>query len=216
MTERELTIDVVSDVVCPWCRVGKANLDAALAQWAGEQPARPVTVRWHPFFLSADIPPEGVPYHAFMAQKFGSAAVVEGLFAKVIAAGEPTGTAFRFDRIERRPNTLNAHRLIDHFQQQALPAHALAGSLFEAFFMDGQDIGDTAVLTRLAVAHGAPPEAIARYLASDEGADQVMTQATTVARQGIGGVPLFIVAGERALSGAVPAQMLLAALRDFA
>lgn len=207
---RALTVEVVSDVVCPWCRIGKAHLDAALAAWAVQQPERPVQVRWHPYFLAPDLPTGGVPYHDFMRRKFGSQAAVDALFARVLAAAPARLPAFRFDRIAQRPNTLAAHRLIDAAQQRRGNADAIVTALFEAFFVEGRDVGDLDTLAELAAAAGEDRNATRALLQSDAGVAEVRASAAALA--GVGGVPLFVVAGGRPLAGAVPAEQLLAEL----
>ena len=116
----KLTVDVVSDVVCPWCFIGKRHLDAALELWREEQPACEVTVHWRPFFLNPDTPEAGEPYRPFLEKKFGGPEQVEELWQRVSAAGRSAGIAFAFEKIELRANTLNAHRLI-HYAQSHTP-----------------------------------------------------------------------------------------------
>lgn len=205
-----LTVEVVSDVVCPWCRIGKAHLDAARAEWARQRPERPVRVRWHPFFLSGDLPVAGVPYRAFMNAKFGSAAAVDALFARLAAAAPATLPPFRFDRIRQRPNTLAAHRLIDAVQRRRGSADAVVDALFEAFFVAGRDLGDLATLADIAAAAGEDRASVLALLQSATGADAVQAAARSLAA--MGGVPCFVVAGGPPLSGAVPPQRLLAEL----
>jgi predicted DsbA family dithiol-disulfide isomerase len=203
------TIDIVSDVVCPWCFIGKRQLDAALAQW--QQPA---LIRWLPFFLNPDTPAEGEPYRPFLEQKFGGAAAVEKLWAQVSQAGANAGIAFAFEKIALRANTLAAHRLIHRFQQQGSDTQALVERIFSAGFCEGRFIGDPAMLADLAAQCGAGREATLAYLHSDEDAAEVVAQAARIRQLGIDGVPFFIFNGKLALSGAQPPEVLLDALRE--
>ncbi|MFA7291177.1 MAG: DsbA family oxidoreductase [Rhodocyclaceae bacterium] len=203
------TIDIVSDVVCPWCFIGKRQLDAALAQWQ-----QPVLIRWLPFFLNPDTPAAGEPYRPFLEQKFGGAAAVEKLWARVSQAGANTGIAFAFEKIALRANTLAAHRLIHRFQQQGSDTQALVERIFSAGFCEGRFIGDPAMLADLAAQCGAGREATLAYLHSDEDAAEVVAQAARIRQLGIDGVPFFIFNGKLALSGAQPPEVLLDALRE--
>lgn len=203
------TIDIVSDVVCPWCFIGKRQLDAALAQWL-----QPVLIRWLPFFLNPDTPAEGEPYRPFLEQKFGGAEAVEKLWARVSQAGANAGIAFAFEKIALRANTLAAHRLIHRFQQQGGDTQALMERIFSAGFCEGRFIGDPAVLADLAAQCGAEREATLAYLHSDEDAAEVVAQAARIRQMGIDGVPFFIFNGKLALSGAQPPEVLLDALRE--
>lgn len=203
------TIDIVSDVVCPWCFIGKRQLDAALAQWQ-----QPVSIRWLPFFLNPDTPAEGEPYRPFLEQKFGGAEAVEKLWARVSQAGANAGIAFAFEKIALRANTLATHRLIHRFQQQGGDTQALVERIFLAGFCEGRFIGDPAVLADLAAQCGAEREATLAYLHSDEDAAEVVAQAARIRQLGIDGVPFFIFNGKLALSGAQPPEVLLDALRE--
>lgn len=203
------TIDIVSDVVCPWCFIGKRQLDAALAQWR-----QPGLIRWLPFFLNPDTPAAGEPYRPFLEQKFGGAEAVEKLWARVSQAGANAGIAFAFEKIALRANTLAAHRLIHRFQQQGGDTQALMERIFSAGFCEGRFIGDPAVLADLAAQCGAEREATLAYLHSDEDAAEVLAQAARIRQLGIDGVPFFIFNGKLALSGAQPPEVLLDALRE--
>lgn len=208
-TPAAITLDIISDVVCPWCFVGKRQLDKALAQFG-----QPVAIRWLPFFLNPDTPPEGEPYQPFLEKKFGSREAVEALWARVSQAGASAGANFAFEKIELRANTLAAHRLIHRFQQQAGNTAALVEHLFAAAFSEGRFIGDPAVLADVAAECGADRDATLAYLQSDEDTAEVLAQATHIRQQGIDGVPFFIFNGKLALSGAQPPEGLLEALRQ--
>jgi predicted DsbA family dithiol-disulfide isomerase len=228
----KLTIDVVSDVVCPWCFIGKRHLDRALELWREEQPDCAVTVRWRPFFLNPDTPEAGEPYRPFLERKFGGPKQLEELWQRVGEAGRPAGIAFAFEKIELRANTLNAHRLIHHAQTvmpTAKPETAsladgaggtaiadLVEALFAAQFLEGRHVGDRSVLADVAAACGMDREAVLRYLESAEDAEAVRGGADEARRKGINGVPFFIFNNRLAASGAQPPQALLQVMRQAA
>ncbi|MBI2306548.1 MAG: DsbA family oxidoreductase [Rhodocyclales bacterium] len=203
-----LVIDVVSDVVCPWCFIGKRHLDAALAQFDA-----PVSVRWHPFFLNPDTPPTGEPYRPFLERKFGGAQALENIWARVRAAGQRAGIDFAFEKIELRANTLAAHRLIHRFQTRGLATDALVERIFTAGFCDGRFIGDPAELAAIAAACGDDRAQTLAWLQSDAEAETVRAEAARIRQQGIDGVPFFIFNGRLAVEGAQPPDVLLDALR---
>ena len=223
-----LTIEVVSDVVCPWCFIGKRHLDRALALWREEQPACAVTVHWRPFFLNPDTPEAGEPYRPFLEKKFGGPKQLEELWQRVSEAGRTAGIEFAFEKIELRANTLNAHRLI-HYAQSHTPkvgadgdpkvvqSKAIGGmveALFAAQFLEGRHVGDRAVLADVAAACGMDREAVLRYLESTEDADAVRGGADEAKRKGINGVPFFIFNNRLAASGAQPPLALLQVMRQ--
>jgi predicted DsbA family dithiol-disulfide isomerase len=220
-----LTVDVVSDVVCPWCFVGKRNLDAALAQWRTEQPDCEVTVHWRPFFLNPDTPESGEPYRPFLEKKFGGPQKLAEIWQQISAAGHKAGIEFAFEKIELRANTLNAHRLL-HFAQSGVGADgdpkavqskataALVEALFAAQFLDGRHVGDRAVLAAIAGECGMDAAAVRRYLDSDEDAEAVRGGAEEARRLGISGVPFFIFNNRLAASGAQPPEALLKVMRE--
>ena len=214
-----IRIEVVSDLVCPWCFIGKRHLDTTLATWRKDYPQRPVAVTWRPFFLNADTPAEGEPYRPFLENKFGSAREVDALLSRVSAAGIPAGIRFAFDRIQRRPNTMAAHRLI-HYAQKVGAGETAVDALVEALFVggfeQGADLGDHTVLTRIAGSVGLDANEIQHYLASDTGHKEVAVLASEATRRGVSGVPCFIIESRFALSGAQPPEQLRAALDQAA
>lgn len=197
-------IDVISDAICPWCWIGKTNLDAALAL-IGPQAAE-FSVHWRPFQLNPEMPPEGVERATYRAQKFGSVTRGAELDAKVAEAGRNVGLEFRHDLMLRTPNTINAHRLL---QWSGPRQHEMAEALFRAYFHDGKDVGDIATLTEIAAALGLDAAA---FLASDELAEEVRAEDAYFRKIGISGVPSFAVDGRVLFSGAYPAEHIAAAL----
>ncbi|MDE3174495.1 MAG: DsbA family oxidoreductase [Pseudomonadota bacterium] len=200
-----IVIDVVSDVVCPWCYLGKKRLEGALRA-AGE-----VEVRWRPYQLDPTIPPEGLDRQAYMRAKFGDGDRLAQAHARLRALGAEVGVAFDFDSIRRSPNTLDAHRLI-RFAAEAGAADALVERLFSDYFEGGRDIGDRAVLIEAATACGLDGEAVAARLASGEGADEVREEIEAARRVGVQGVPFFIFASKYAVSGAQSEEVLAQAI----
>jgi len=214
-----ISIDVVSDVVCPWCFIGKRHLDRALELWRAEQPAGEVTVHWHPFFLNPDTPDSGEPYRPFLERKFGGPKQLEELWQRVSEAGHKAGIEFAFEKIELRANTLNAHRLIHHAQKygaEGTAVNKLIEALFAAQFLEGRHLGDRAVLAAVAGECGMDRDAVQAYLDSAEDADEVRAAAGEMQRMGIGGVPFFIFNKRLAASGAQPPEALLKAMREAA
>lgn len=203
-------IDVVSDAICPWCWIGKRHLEGALARLADE--GERFTVHWRPFQLNPDMPREGVERAAYRAAKFGSAERSHELDAQVAAAGAAAGLEFRFDRQRRTPNTVAAHRLIRRAGEAGPAAQgAVVEALFRAYFADGRDIGDAAVLAE--AAEGAGLEGAAAFLASGEGEAEVRDEDAGFRRLGISGVPSFALSGHVLFSGAVPAERMAEAFR---
>lgn len=212
--KQELKIDIFSDVVCPWCFIGKHQLEIALRELAQEHPEIKVTVRWLPYFLNPDAPAEGDPYRPYLEQKFGGAAVVDEMLAKVETAARTIGLELALDKIRLRGNTLNAHKLIHRFQQRG-DANALVERLFSAHFQRGEFIGDIDLLVQIAAECGDDGDAVASYLASsDESTIAVLEQAVRARKAGINGVPFFIFNGQQAIVGERPAQEMLAVMRQ--
>ena len=204
-----LTIDIVSDVVCPWCYIGKRNLEAALAA----RPVGDVEIRWRPYQLDATIPPEGIARRTYLERKFGTR--VDEIYVRVAAAGHEAGIDFAFDRIERSPNTLDAHRLI-RWAQSAGRQNDIVEELFRSFFIEGRDIGDHAVLTETAAAAGMDAQVVQRLLPGDADKESVREEIATAQRLGVTGVPFFIFAGRFGLPGAQPAEILADAISKAA
>jgi predicted DsbA family dithiol-disulfide isomerase len=205
-----LAIEVISDVVCPWCYVGKRRLDKAVAA-AGI----PLTVRWRPFQLDSTIPPEGKPRREYMLAKFGSAARIQQIHDALAETGRADGISFDFDRIEVSPNTLDAHRLVRWAEADGVQ-DAVVEALFRAYFLEGRDVGDRSVLAEIAGNCWMDPASVTARLASEEDCQAVRVEIEAAQRMGVTGVPTFILAGRYALVGAQPADEIAAALRRIA
>jgi len=210
-----LIIDIISDVVCPWCYIGKRHLEQALATLRAEQPTLAVSVRWHPYFLNPDTPPAGEPYRAFLENKFGGAEAVAAIWSRVRAAGEQAGLAFAFEKITLRPHTLAAHRLIQHAQQREDgSAEAWVEALFAGHFQQGLDIGDIDTLAAIGQRLGEDPAAVRAYLEAEDDSETILGLAKHAQEQGINGVPFFIFNHQVAVSGAQPPEILRQAMAE--
>ena len=200
-----ITIDVVSDVVCPWCFVGKRRLEAVLRQEGG------VLVRWRPYQLDATIPAEGLDRKTYMRAKFRDETRIADAHARLTALGAEAGIAFDFEGIKRSPNTLDAHRLI-RFADEAGVADAVVERLFTDYFERGRDIGDREILVAAGRDCGLDPDALRARLATDEGAAETRREIEQAQKLGVSGVPFFIFASKFAVSGAQSEQVFAEAL----
>ena len=207
------TIEIVSDLVCPWCFIGLRRLSTAIEQVRREIPGFSCRKVWRPFFLNPDTPPQGEPYMPFLEAKFGSREAVEALFARVREAGRAYDLTYAFERITLRANTLQAHRLI-HWAQQRGEAEQLVERLFVAQFQRGEYVGDVALLTQIAAECGYPPAEVAAYLASTQDVDTVRSQEAEGRAAGIRQVPTFIVDRRLVVVGAEDPAVLAEAMRQ--
>jgi predicted DsbA family dithiol-disulfide isomerase len=205
-----IRIDIVSDAICPWCYVGKRQLERALSTLA--QQGMRFEVHWNPFQLNPDMPKEGRDRAAYRAWKFGSAEKAAALDQRITDAAAAVGLAFRTDLMTRTPNTIDAHRLI-WFAGQNGDQDAAMEAVFKAYFIEGRDIGDHSVLADCAAEAGLPRQAVLAFLGSDV-ADKEMRAADQAAREaGVSGVPSFFLDGYSLFSGAMPADSIANALR---
>ncbi len=201
---KPLTIEVVSDVVCPWCYIGKRRLEKALALLGGEAQ---VSVRYLPFQLNPEMPQGGMPRAEYRKAKFGSVERSRQLDARVAAEGRGEGIEFAFERMARTPNSIAAHRLIDLAQRQG-QGQKVVEELFRAYFEEGKDVGDPEVLDEIAKRGGVsgwPQEADAKEVAALEGEMRGL---------GISAVPTFIFDRKLGVSGAHPPEALAQAMRE--
>ncbi|GMU73739.1 MAG: DsbA family oxidoreductase [Burkholderiales bacterium] len=205
------TVDVVSDVVCPWCYVGKRHLDAALAQLEREGVTRP-TVRWHPYELDPGVPRDGIDRREYLERKFGGGSRLAQVHERLHSAGTQAGIAFDFGRIARQPNTRDAHRLIAWAQHRG-DAGPLVEKLFRAFFVEGRFVGSHEVLADLAAEAGEDRAAAVAFLLSPVGDAEIEAAESRAASLGIRGVPFFIIDGRFGLSGAQPPEAIADAMR---
>ncbi|HWQ39886.1 MAG TPA: DsbA family oxidoreductase [Burkholderiales bacterium] len=211
-----LRIDILSDVVCPWCFIGKRHLERALAMYRERHYEAPApVVRWHPFQLNPDLPASGTPRAQYVARKFGGPQRAAEIYARVAAAGARAGIAFAFDRIEVQPNTLDAHRLMHRAGELGIQ-DAMAESLFAGYFLEGRDFTDPETLADLAQRAGMARGDARRYLVSNEDRALVVRQDAHARDSGIEGVPFFIFGERLAVSGAQPPEVLLEAMERAA
>lgn len=208
-----ITVDVVSDVVCPWCFIGQKRLDKAVAA-AGDID---VHIRWRPFQLDPTIPPQGKDRREYMLAKFGSDERIREIHARIEPLGDAEGISFAFDAIKVAPNTLDAHRLI-RWAGAAGEAvqNRLVRRLFQLNFEEGVNIGDHAVLVEAAREAGMDASVVATLLPTDADVEAVRTEIATASRMGISGVPCFLLEGKYAVMGAQDVDTLADAIRQVA
>lgn len=205
-----LAVEVVSDVVCPWCYIGKRRLERAAAA-----SGVPLAINWRPFQLDPTIPHEGKDRREYLIGKFGSEERIGKLHADIEALGLSEGIPFAFDRITVAPNTLDAHRVI-RWAAETGQQDAVVEALFSANFLEGRNIGDRAELAAIAGACGMDAAAVAEALASGKDREAVMHEIAEAQRIGVTGVPTFIIDGRYALVGAQPSEQLASAFRQIA
>jgi predicted DsbA family dithiol-disulfide isomerase len=198
-------LEVVSDAICPWCWIGKANLDGALAILAIE--GLTFDLGWLPYQLNPDMPEGGVDRRSYRTEKFGSWERSQQLDAQVAEAGRAAGLAFRHDLMARTPNTVEAHRLIRLAAEDDVQ-HAVADRLFRAYFQEGQDIGERAVLAALGREAGMAAATIDAFAAGEAGRAAVVAESRALAQAGINGVPSFLLDRHLLFSGAMPAERM--------
>lgn len=198
-------IDVISDAICPWCYIGKRQLERALALLA--EKGLHFDVAWHPFQLNPDMPAEGWDRKEYRIQKFGSWEKSQAMDARITETAAGIGLEFHLDRLTRTPNTVNAHRAIWLAGQHGVQ-DAVLEALFKLYFVDGGDLGDVALLTETAVAAGLDRPALDAMYAGDAGRDVVLRGDAAARQGGISGVPSFLMGGYLLFSGALPAEQM--------
>ncbi|MBE0703378.1 MAG: DsbA family oxidoreductase [Afipia sp.] len=206
-----LQIDVVSDVVCPWCYIGKHRFERALALVQDI----PIEVNWRPFFLNPWVPREGMSREDYLVTKFGSVEAYKGIAGRVKEAAAEEGLQYNSERMQRQPNTLDCHRLI-HWAGASGAAAAMKQRLMELYFRDGGDLTKLDVLVQAAADVGLDADEMRERLGSDADIDLVSAQATEASNKGISGVPTYVFAQQYAVSGAQPPEQLAAAIRQLA
>jgi predicted DsbA family dithiol-disulfide isomerase len=208
-TLKPLQIDIVSDVVCPWCYIGKHRIESALAL----TPDVPVQIHWRPFFLNAWVQREGISRDEYLTAKFGSPEAYKGIAGRVVAAANEEGLMYRPDLVKRQPNTIDCHRLI-HWADANGKSAEMKQRLMELYFRDGGDLTDIDVLVQAAADVGLDADEVRRRLATDEDVELISAQAKDASDKGISGVPTFVFAQKYAVSGAQPAEQLARAIRQ--
>jgi predicted DsbA family dithiol-disulfide isomerase len=204
-------LDIISDVICPWCYIGKAQLDRALES----RPAHDLQVEWHPFFLNPDMPEGGMDRREYLEAKFGGRQGAVEVYGQIARAAEAAGVEIDFEAIRRTPNTTDAHRLI-HWAGLEGAQTPVVSALFRAYFREGRDIGDPAVLIEIAKAAGIDPEVIRKLLSRDADRDAIRDRARHAAEKGVRGVPCFIIADTYVVQGAQPPDLWRRVIDDIA
>ena len=197
-------IDIISDVVCPWCFIGKRRLEKALAL----RPEIAAEITWRPFQLNPDMPAGGMARADYIASKFGDSAHSRRIHQTIAEAGASVGIDFAFDRIKRSPNTRNAHRLIRLATKRGVGG-AVVDRLFQSYFLEGRDVGDSATLAALAAEAGIDRTEALAFLESNEEREEIIAEDRNTRRLGINAVPCFIFAGQYAVSGAQEPEFFL-------
>jgi predicted DsbA family dithiol-disulfide isomerase len=211
-TLKPLQIDIVSDVVCPWCYIGKRRIENALAL----TPDVPVEIHWRPFFLNPWVPREGISREQYLTTKFGSVEAYKGIAGRVVAAAEEEGLSYRPDLVRRQPNTVDCHRLIHWAERDAAgdKSAAMKQRLMELYFRDGGDLTDIDVLVQAASDIGMDAARVRQRLLTDEDVELISAEAKDASDKGISGVPTFLFAQKYAVSGAQPGGQLARAIRQ--
>ena len=206
-----IKLDIMSDPICPWCYIGKAHLDKALA----DHPNHPFAIEWHPFQLNPDMPSEGMPRREYLEGKFGGKEGAVRAYAPVVEHAEKAGLNINFEAMQRTPNTLNAHRLIHWAGIEGRQTAAVA-SLFQAYFVDARDIGDAEVLADIADGIEMDAAVVTRLLKTDEDAKSIRDRDAHSRSMGIASVPTFIVASQHAVPGAQPPELWANVIAELA
>jgi predicted DsbA family dithiol-disulfide isomerase len=209
---KTVAIEIISDAICPWCWVAKRRLETALKALSPEIAAN---ISWRPFELNPGMPKEGLDRRAYRSRKFGSWEHSQVLDAQVAEAARPDGLDFRHDKMERTPNTIDAHRLIWLGGREGVQ-NAVVEGLFAAYFRDGRDIGESAVLAEVGTEAGLDRSFIVAMLASDEGVANVKAELDRAVRLRVSGVPTVLVDGVALFSGAIRSELMEAHLRRAA
>ncbi|OWU84930.1 polyketide biosynthesis protein [Oceanicola sp. 22II-s10i] len=205
---KPVKLDIISDPICPWCYIGKTQLDRALA----ERPGHPFVIEWHPFQLNPDMPREGMDRKAYLRAKFGDRA--DAAYAGIAKHAREIGVEADFDAITRTPNTLDAHRLI-HWAGIEGKQGAVVDALFAANFREGRDISDHDVLADVADAAGLDASVIRKLLASDADEQMIRDRDTHSREMGVNAVPTFVVGQRHAVPGAQPPDLWIKVIDEI-
>lgn len=197
-----IKLDILSDPICPWCYIGKAQLDRALAN----RPDHPFVIEWHPFQLNPDMPAEGMDRRAYLEAKFGGREGAVKAYAPIVEHAAKAGLEINFEGMTRTPNTIDAHRLI-HWAGIERKQEEAVDALFHAYFVETRDIGDHDVLADIADAIGLDAAVIRRLLGSDADRDDIAQRDAHSREMGVTGVPTFIVDQSHAVPGAQPTEL---------
>ncbi len=203
-------LDIISDPICPWCYIGKANLDRALEA----HPEHPFTIEWHPFQLNPDMPEGGMDRRDYLESKFGGKENAARVYSRIDEAAKTAGLSINWEGITRTPNTLNAHRLIHWAGIEGAQTFVVA-SLFRAYFVEGRDIGDIEVLADIADGCGLDAAMMRQLLQGDADLDDIRARDEHSRKMGVTGVPTFVVASKHAVPGAQPPELWGQVIEDI-
>ena len=203
-------LDILSDPICPWCYIGKANLDRALES----APDHPLEIEWHPFQLNPDMPDEGMDRRAYLEWKFGGRDNAIKTYSQIAQHAEQMGLDISFEKITTTPNTMNAHRLI-HWAGQEGRQTPVVSALFRAYFRDGRDIGDVDVLADIADENGLDRAMISQLLSGKSDIEDIKSRDEHARQRGVTGVPCFVVANQHVVSGAQPPELWKKVIEDI-
>jgi predicted DsbA family dithiol-disulfide isomerase len=203
-------LDILSDPICPWCLIGKAQLERALEA----RPDHPFVIEWHPFQLNPDMPREGADRRAYLEEKFGGKERAVQIYARIAEHAEAAGVNINFEGITRTPNTLDAHRLIHWAGIEGAQA-AVVSSLMRAYFQEGSDIGDRDTLADIADTAGLDAAVIRKLLDSDADLAEIRERDVAAREMGVNAVPTFIVAGKHAVPGAQSTEVWLRVIDEI-
>jgi len=213
-----MQIDIISDVVCPWCYIGKRNLEKALSLYEAENSGavqgsdeKTLRITWHPFQLNPHLPADGIPRDEYTSSKFGGPDRAREIYARVASAGAQAGINFRFDEIGRQPNTIAAHQLI-LLSVDSDAQDSVVESLFKGYFLEGRDLTDHETLLELAERGGVNREDGESCLRNEEMRSEIEKQDRHARSLGVEGVPFFIFNQKLAVSGAQPPDVLVRAM----
>lgn len=206
-----IKLDILSDPICPWCMIGKANLDRALL----DRPDHSLEIEWHPFQLNPDMPPGGMDRRVYLETKFGGREKAVAAYAPITEAAEAAGFDIAWDRITITPNTLDAHRLI-HWAGLEGRQPAAVSALFDGYFRKGADLGDHEALLEIAERIEMDRALVARLLSTDADSENIRARDAHARGRGVTGVPTFIVASTHAIVGAQPPELWLQVLDELA
>ncbi|NEV76486.1 DsbA family oxidoreductase [Rhodopseudomonas sp. BR0C11] len=209
-TLKPLTIDVVSDVVCPWCYIGKKRIEQAIAL----APEVPVELIYRPFFLNPWVPREGISRDEYLTKKFGSPERYKEIAGRIAETAAQEGLEYHPERVQRQPNTIDCHRLI-HWASAVGQGPAMKQRLMELYFRDGGDLTDPEVLVQAAAECGLDAADIRARLATDQDVEEVSAQAQEAADKGISGVPTYVFMHQYAVSGAQEPALIARAIRKL-
>ncbi len=209
MEKQLISLDVISDPICPWCYIGKTRLTEALEAHG----SNPFDIFWRPFQLNPEMPAEGMGRKEYLEAKFGKERAVS-FYGQIEDTAKEAGLDVRFDKIERTPNTIDAHRVIRWARTEGVQ-NAVTDAMFKAYFEDGKDISDHAILAEIAGESGMDAGMVSRLLEGDGDVEEVRAEDKQAREMGVSGVPCFIVAGKYVINGAQPAEVWTKVLADI-